>query len=240
MNSVESAAFAAWPALEELDLHGWRLRFAVGYTKRANSANCTPESIDLSSGQLAEIERHYRERGLPPIFRLTSFSAPQDIDNLLAERGYRFTDLSLVMTMPLAGSVEASSLSAVADAEVWLRAFQQVSGMLGPGQAIHLKLLRAIRTPCAFAVDSVGEDPVCCGLGVSVQDQLGLFDIVTHPDYLRRGLAKKLCSNLLACGRRAGAKSAFLQVLGSSTVAIRLYESLGFRRAYHYLYRILA
>ena len=239
MNSVESAAFAAWPALEEHDLHGWRLRFANGYTKRANSANCTPESIDLSCGQIAEIERLFRERGLPPIFRLTSFSAPHGIDNLLAERGYRFIDLSLVMTMPLAGSVEANSLSAVPDAEVWLKAFQQVSGLLGPDQAIHLKLLRSIRTPCAFAVDSDGEEPACCGLGVTVQDQLGLFDIVTDPDYRRRGLAKTLCSNLLAWGQRAGARSAFLQVVGSNNVAIRLYESMGFRRAYHYWYRVL-
>lgn len=240
MNSVESAAFAAWPALEEQHLHGWRLRFADGYTKRANSANCTPESIDLSGGQIAEIEHLFRERGLPPIFRLTSFSAPQNIDNLLVERGYRFTDLSLVMTMPLAGSAEENSFSAVPEAEVWLNAFQQVSGMLGPDQAIHLKLLRSIRTPCAFAVDANGEEPACCGLGVSVQDQLGLFDIVTNPDYRRRGLAKKLCSNLLAWGKRSGAQSAFLQVLGSNAVAIRLYESMGFRRAYHYWYRVPA
>jgi N-acetylglutamate synthase len=239
MNSVESAAFAAWPALEEQDLHGWRLRFADGYTKRANSANCTAGSVDLSANQVADIEHLYRKRGLPPVFRLTSFSAPQNTDSLLAGMGYRFTDLSLVMTAPLAVEREATSLSVAPDAKAWLRSFQCVSGKLGPDQAIHLKLLRSIQSPCAFAVDHSAEEPVCCGLGVTVRDQLGLFDIVTSPAYRGRGLAKNLGSSLLAWGRRSGAQSAFLQVVGSNTVAIRLYESMGFRRAYHYWYRVL-
>jgi hypothetical protein len=240
MNTLECAAFAAWPALEEQDLHGWRLRFADGYTKRANSANPTTESADLSASQIADIEHRYREQGLPPIFRLTSFSAPQYTDSVLAGKGYRFTDLSLVMVAPLSVEREAPSLSVAPDAETWLKAFQNVSGKLGPDQAIHLKLLRSIQSPCAFAVDLSAEGPVCCGLGVSVRDQLGLFDIATSQPYRGRGLAKKLCSSLLAWGRRSGAQSAFLQVAGSNTVAIRLYESMGFRRAYHYWYRVLA
>lgn len=239
MNSVESAAFAAWPALQEQDLHGWRLRFADGYTKRANSANCTPESADLSASQIADIAHLYREQGLPPIFRLTSFSAPQNTDSVLAGKGYRFTDLSLVLVAPLAVESEATSLCVAPDAQAWLKAFQSVSGKLGPDQAIHLQLLRSIQSPCAFAVDLSAQEPICCGLGVSVQDQLGLFDIATSPAHRGRGLARKLCSGLLAWGRRSGAQSAFLQVSASNTVAIRLYESLGFRRAYHYWYRVL-
>ena len=36
---LEELAFRSWPALETRDIAGWRLRFAGGYTKRANSIN---------------------------------------------------------------------------------------------------------------------------------------------------------------------------------------------------------
>jgi len=240
MNSLESAAFAAWPAFEEHDLDGWRLRFAQGYTKRANSANSTSVSVDLDADRLAHIERLYRQRGLPAVFRLTSLDAPPNTDSFLAGKGYRFTDLSLVMVAPLNVKPEATALSLAPDAQSWLDAFQKVSGKLDPDQAIHLKLLQAIQSPCAFAVEHSGEEPICCGLGVCVQDQLGLFDVATSPTYRCRGLAKNLCAGLLAWGQQSGAQSAFLQVIGSNTAAIGLYESLGFRRVYHYWYRVQA
>jgi len=240
MNTLESAAFAAWPAFEERDLYGWHLRYAEGYTKRANSANSTSASLDLGADQVAHIERLYRQRGLPAIFRLTSLDAPPNTDSLLASQGYRFTDLSLVMVAPLSVEPLATALKLAPDAQSWLNDFQKVSGKLDPDQAIHLELLQAIQNPCAFAVEHSGDVPICCGLGVCVNDQLGLFDVATNPAYQGRGLAKKLCSSLLAWGRQSGAQSAFLQVTGSNTTAIRLYESLGFRRAYHYWYRVQA
>ena len=36
---LEELAFRGWPALETRDSAGWRLQFAGGYTKRANSIN---------------------------------------------------------------------------------------------------------------------------------------------------------------------------------------------------------
>lgn len=86
---LELAAFSAWPALEQQDFEGWHLRFARGYTKRANSANCTPEAAELSEDRLAHIERLYRARGQTPVFRLTSCSAPPQTDSFLASKGYR-------------------------------------------------------------------------------------------------------------------------------------------------------
>ncbi len=238
MNAIESAAFAAWPALEEEDFHGWQLRFSQGYTKRANSANSTPAASDLTDSQIGQIEQRYRARGLPAIFRLTTLSAPPAMERLLAGRGYRFTDASQVMVVPLAGAgPDGPALEIGPDAAAWLQDFQRVSGHLGPEQAIHLRMLRAIKGPCAFALQRAADgEPVSCGLGVQIGDWLGLFDIATRADCRGQGLARQLCAGLLAWGQRAGAPSAFLQVLASNTGAIRLYERLGFRLAYRYGY----
>src|SRR4051812_15046193 len=101
MHAIEQAAFASWPALEEQDESHWRLRFSRGYTKRANSANALGQIDQLPSSQIERVENFYRARGATPIFRLASFCIGTAVDHALAEKGYRFTDLSLVMTAPL-------------------------------------------------------------------------------------------------------------------------------------------
>jgi len=240
LHALETAAFAAWPSLEHEDLFGWHLRYAQGYTKRANSANVTAAAQDLSPAQIEAIEARFTARGLRPIFRLASFAAPEDTDSTLASLGYQFTDLSLVMT--IAGNLPASPGAGpltLTDPTTWLTAFQQISGKLGPDQAVHLQMLQTIRHPSAFAVQAnAAGEPVCCGLAVLVDGQLGLFDLATHPDHRRRGLAASLCHALLAWGSERGASGAYLQVVGANVGAIRLYETLGFRRAYHYWYRL--
>lgn len=239
MESIESAAFSAWPALDSQDLYGWHLRFADGYTKRANSANCTQDSEELSESQVDHIKQIYQNRGLQPIFRLTSISAPPQIDSLLAEKRYRFVDMSLVMTTSLDIQRQAELPTCAASPESWLNIFQQVSGKLEASQAIHLKMLQSIKSPCAFAIKKSQDGvPTSCGLGVLEQGQLGLFDVATSPDYRRRGLARELCGELLQWGSKMEAKVAFVQVVAANSSAISLYESLGFRYAYHYWYRI--
>jgi ribosomal protein S18 acetylase RimI-like enzyme len=248
-HALEAAAFAAWPCLEEAHLDGWRLRFASGYTKRANSANATSVSGAMSDAGIDEVERRYAARGLPAIFRLVSFLPDAAAtDAALEARGYVLTDRSLVMTAPLSASNEALDAAAgtvalAHGAAPWLRAYQSVSGQIGPGQATHLSMLGAVDGPAAFAFDAPGGDDAaaaCVGLGVLHGGRLGLFDVATREDARGQGRATRLCAGLMAWGRDAGATGAFLQVVAANARAIALYERLGFRRAYDYWYRVQA
>jgi ribosomal protein S18 acetylase RimI-like enzyme len=238
MHILEQAAFSAWPALEEQDHAGWRLRFANGYTKRANSANAIVTSDNLTPSQIDYIEAFYRARNVKTIFRLASFCTSQTIDDALADRGYRLVDMSLVMTMPLDKIEAASMCELLPDAKSWLQTYQEVSGELGTEQENHLQILSTIKGDCAYAILRRDGQPVCCGLGVVIGDHLGLFDLETHPAFRRHGLATQLCSDLMNWGTGRGAKTAFLQVTVANSNAIRLYEGLGFRRSYHYWYRV--
>ena len=243
MQSLESAAFAAWPCATSIDVDGWQLRLDRGYTKRANSANATERSRALSDADIDSMQRRFRERGLVPTFRLTSFAGVTQSDAALERRGYRRCDLSLVMTRPLAAADAAASDDTqdalhAQDASAWLQAFQSVTGRSGPDQAVHLEILRRILSPCAWSVQGPADAPWCCGLGVLVDRHLGLFDIATRADRQRCGLARQLCGGLLAWGWRHGARTAFLQVLAINEGAIDLYRSLGFQVAYTYWYRV--
>jgi ribosomal protein S18 acetylase RimI-like enzyme len=238
MHILEQAAFSAWPALEEHDHAGWRLRFANGYTKRANSANAIVDSDRLTQSQIDYVEAFYRARGLQTVFRLASFCTSPATDDALVERGYRFADMSLVMSMTLEKTGGAKQCEWLPDAKTWLQTYQQISGDLNSEQAHHLQILSAIKGDCAFAVLRQDGQAVCCGLGVVTGEYLGLFDIATHTGFREHGLATRLCSGLTDWGMRRGAKTAFLQVADANLNAIRLYERLGFRRSYHYWYRL--
>src|SRR6059058_4117680 len=66
---VEETCLNAWPALREVLLDGWVLRFSEGLTRRTNSAN---PLRPVSHADLQACEMLYRRLGLPTIFRVLS------------------------------------------------------------------------------------------------------------------------------------------------------------------------
>jgi len=97
---LEELAFRGWPALEARDSAGWRLRFAGGYTKRANSINALGPNAETDPATLLSLERAYRERHQSPVWRLSPL-APPAMDDILAARGYRTIERSLLQACPL-------------------------------------------------------------------------------------------------------------------------------------------
>lgn len=240
LHGLEAAAFAAWPALETQDIGPWHLRFAQGYTRRANSANATRTVGNLGADEIEGVEAFFAARQQPPVFRLASFCTTPDTDHALAARGYRFADLSLVMARSLTTlAPTAHPLECLADAPQWLPVFGAVSGAHGRDQATHLAMLQAIRGHCAWGVlRGADGDPAACGLAVAHGTNLGLFDIATRAHLRGQGLATRLCQGLLNWGRAQSCETAYLQVLASNLGAIHVYERLGLRRSYHYWYRV--
>lgn len=64
-----------------------------------------------------------------------------------------------------------------------------------------------------------------------IYDELHINNLAVRPEYRRRGLGRALLVRVLEQGARLGARRATLEVRRSNLVAIRLYESLGFRVA---------
>lgn len=238
---IEEASLNAWPARQQLLYDGWIVRLANGYTKRANSVTPLYPSVLSVEDKIAYCERLYRERELPPIFRLTSLACPPGLDEALAARGYRVVDPTLVLHLDIQrGMPSAPSASwRQTSLEEWLSIYTRLSGARPENEARHAGILRAIALPTLYArLDGAGGEPVACGLAVREGDLVGLFDLVTDPAHRRRGHGTTLLSGMLHWAASEGARHAYLQVVRDNAPARALYDRLGFRQVYHYWYRL--
>jgi len=239
IRALEQRAFRAWPALETATTAGWVQRFSDGYTKRANSINALEVDPEFSHCMKAALEGPYRERGLPPIWRLTPL-APPEVDAALANDGYRRIDESLVQRSALDGryALDPEVRIDPSPSAAWLAGFAELSPVAPAHRETMARMLRSIAAPVGFARVEDDGRPVAFALGVVDGDHVGLFDVLVAPQARRRGLARRLTESVCAWGHAQGARFAYLQVVATNQAALPLYTALGFETVYSYGYRM--
>ena len=215
------------------------MRFSSGYTKRANSINALEPKLEFNQNLKDELEAPYRQRGLPPVWRLTPL-APPEVDAFLADAGYRRIDESLVQRSALRRPF-------VLDPEVridpepstaWLAGFAELSPVAPAHRATMTRMLRSIAAPVGFARVEDGGRPIAFALGVVDGNHVGLFDVLVAARARRRGLARRLTESICAWGQSQAARFAYLQVVATNSAALPLYADLGFETVYSYGYRV--
>lgn len=239
---IEELSANALPALQTVLVNGWLLRFANGYTGRANSVWPLYATLYASPRPLAEkleyVEEIYRTRGIAPAFKLTAAAQPSGLDEALAAHGYTRQKETLVQTLTFSEQFEPPSFITPHFSERWLSAFAHLSGLNAHQQATLRQMLGNLVPAAGFALIEQDGQAVACGLGVVQAGYVGLFDIVTHADFRRQGYGAQLVSGLLAWGQAHGAGAAYLQVMANNPAALSLYAQLGFQESYRYWYRI--
>lgn len=244
---LEELALNAWPALQTLHLDGWVLRFADGYTRRANSVNPLYRPQGDLDRNLTLAEAHFARRGLPTVFKLTPAAEPAGLDAALAARGYaedartsvQLLDLGALAPTEPGGTVTCPSSVEVAEAltDDWLAAVGVLAAIPARHQPTLRRMLGLLAPQAAFATLASEGQVVACGLAVLEAGHVGLFDIVTHPAHRRQGHARRLILDLLAWGKQQGAHTGYLQVMLNNPAALALYAGLGYREVYQYWYR---
>jgi N-acetylglutamate synthase len=239
---LEELSLNAWPALQTVLYDGWILRFAGGYTRRANSVNPIYASALALDAKIIVCENFYRSQGLPVIFKLTPASQPSNLDAELARRGYQVDAQTCVQTLDLAtAAVPPVSPAFTCNStltEDWFTAFCALSGTPEKHLAPMRQLLGLILPTHTFAMLQADEKPVACGLSVQQDGYIGFYDIVVDREQRRKGYGRQIMAGLLAHDQQNGAHTAYLQVMLNNAPALRLYEGLGFREVYQYWYRV--
>jgi GNAT superfamily N-acetyltransferase len=238
---IEEVSLNSWPALQQVLYDGWILRFSKGYTKRANSINpLFGSSLDVHE-KVDRCEKLYVQKGLPPVFRLTPFSSPPELDQVLEGCGYQRIDPTLVLHLDLGSrDVQPASAAELRDERLddWIEILCRFVESVVEKHQAHKEILQAIPSQRFLASLADAGQPVACGLGVLEDEFFGLFDLVTDPQRRNRGYGTKLVSGLLGWARENGARHAYLQVVSTNAPARRLYDRLGFEEVYRYWYRL--
>jgi ribosomal protein S18 acetylase RimI-like enzyme len=220
-------------------VEGWLLRFASGYSKRANSASPLLPGADLDDALLDHVLARFRRQGIAPVFRLTGLEAP-GVEERLAARGLVDFDPTLCMVAPLGDDEEPEPAVQIERqaSPAWIRAAAAATGGDKADQQILGMIVGRIREDAAFATLVLDDRPVAWGLGVTERGFTGLYDIVVAPELRGLGLGRQVVRSLMAWGRGLGADRAYLQVREANEVARALYASLGFAEAYRYRHRV--
>jgi N-acetylglutamate synthase len=236
---VELTCLNAWPALRQVLLGGWVLRFSGGLTRRANSANPLRVRGLGADGLIVSCETLYRYHRLPTIFRLPSIIDP-GIDARLAAQGYSGEGLSLVLhgdigTIPVVRDPDVQLLSR--PTQQWFAAMAQLQRHTKKQAGLYRRIVSSLAIPAAFAICSDDRGIAALAYGAIHDGLIGYESVVTDPGRQRRGYARRVIASLAAWAADRGAAGACLEVESANAPARALYQALGFEELYRYHYR---
>src|SRR5512139_3306968 len=189
ITAMEELSLNAWPAHQTLLYDGWVIRFANGYTKRANSVNpLYPSTIDLEE-KIAFCESLYREQKLDVVYKLTPASCPENLDEILEAKGYKKDSATSVQLFDLGSSIISLAPSVTVEeslSQQWLEAFCRMSAVDGQKRDALQRILTSIVPRRCFILLILNGKVIAAGLGVLQAGHIGLFDIVVDQGFRSR------------------------------------------------------
>lgn len=220
---------------------GWLVFLLAGKAKRGRSVNAHFASTLPLDRKIAHCEALYARHGLPPLFRITPFSQPGELDAALDARGFVRFDPTHVQVAALDSPTERCGNDAVALEFPLIQSFVESVGDLRGSPAsqrdAHLERLSQIPLDVLPIVARKDDAVAAAGLLAVDGSVAGIFDVVTADAWAGHGIGTALVSTLAARAWERSAKHVFVQVTADNAPALALYRKLGFTTLYSYHYR---
>lgn len=245
IRALEAAAANAWPGIEQAWIDGWLLRAGNGYTNRANSAvplGSSDGPAVIGAETLQRIGEWYTAHGLPVQLALPDRLAP-------LPPGWRSWQETRLLAIDIENFVLPQGPPMVRIAPTpdgsWLDmhryggkdpATQDVS----PPQPSAEVLTAVHDGELGFATLGLPQ-PIAIGRGALTTASdgrrwIGLTCVAVGAEHRRHGLGSLVCAELIRWGADRGATHAYLQVEAENSVAIAMYDHLGFLDHHGYRY----
>ena len=234
---LEERLLHVWPAAQTHMIDGWAIRFAGGYTGRANSASAITPGARMTDALLDQIIAMYKQAGLVPQVRVSP-GAHADTALVLNQRGFISRGLAHTMT------AQIDHLEVFADRRVTLISTADRSWCINvtSRQDDPAKrnpdgleaIVNRITLPVRFATVTSGADAVGFGMVVVDGTWVELGSVVIDAQHRGKGLGRAMLTTLLHWAKAECATQAFLQVDVTNIAALALYRSLGFAVLYDY------
>jgi hypothetical protein len=240
VQALEQRLINAWPSFEVEMVEGWVLRFAEGYSKRANAATPLVPGARLDSALIEHIVGRFTQRGIAPCVRLTGIEDTR-ADEVLAEGGLVSFDPSLCLIASLSSEIAAdgSVLIRPEPSLSWIEAAASAYG----GDKVNAgrlgRIVRAIRHPAGLRP--------CPWMGRLLPGgwrwRSAAMSGSTTSSWPRAvegrawGAARRLAHGVGPGSRCVTSLSADAR---GETGRASLYATLGFTTAYRYTHRVLA
>jgi ribosomal protein S18 acetylase RimI-like enzyme len=238
--ACESRIVNAWPAPTTLIVDDWVVRFANGYSGRANSASALREGSDMDEATLAFVEELYRQAGLPPRIRFTPLVAERARARFAA-RGYRIETASFGMVAELDGTplpMPDMLVTAQAGAD-WIDGVCAHQTGNKRNREHLAAIVCGVRLPAAFATLLHEGRPAAYAMSVAERGMAEIGAVIVDEKLRGRGLGRKLMQGLMGWATAQRCTQAYLQVDQSNGLAFEMYRRLGFRTVYAYETRML-
>lgn len=241
VGACETRIVNAWPAPTTLVVDQWVVRFANGYSGRANSASSLREGGDMDEATLAFVEGLYRQAGLPPRIRFTPLVA-ESARRRFAERGYRIETASFGMVAELDPHLHLPIPGMVATAQAddaWIDGVCSHQTGAKRNREHLAAIVSGVRVPAAFATLLHEGRPAAYAMSVAERGMAEIGAVVVDETLRGKGLGKQMMLGLMGWAAAQGCSLAYLQVDQSNGLAFEMYKRLGFRTVYAYETRIL-
>ena len=234
---LEAACSDAWPPLAQDQVGQWRLRWADGFTGRANSALAIGDPGVGLPAALGAVCEFAHSHGIPPKIQVVrdsgteaGIAAAGSRPDLSHPAGHEVTVL-LGKVGDLRSDRGGSGARMLPDpTSAW---WELTAGSTEPADAE-----RHVLTGGKVGYGVIDVDGVTAGVvrGALVDDLLHIARLAVRPEYRRRGLAARLLESADSWAAALGATRTVLQVAVTNAPALALYGSLGFAEHHRYRY----